>query len=370
MKNQTLTRKELYDLVWSCPIATLAIKYFISAEGLRKICIKMNIPIPMQGHWNKLLFNKPVEVKKLPKAYTGENKISLPLREVGDPAFGTYSPIAIREMEIKEREKGKLKVSGKLKDPHRLIIEAQESLTEKDRHRYDGGIIQTKSYQLDIRVTPEKVNRALRFMDTFIKLIESRGYRIKNERKYSYLMIDQDDFRFKFRELLEKVPDTSLNRWSDYDYVATGILTFNLVFINREYEWKDGKVPLEKQLAKIIALLELKYEEIEKDRERHRKSMEAMDKKERLEMEKIQRKEKELDDFISLLNISKRWQETEVLRKYINAVQTNTKKNHKNSDEMKNWFIWARKKADWYDPLLESSDEFLNEYDRNSLTYE
>jgi hypothetical protein len=41
-----LTRKELYDLVWSAPFTILAKKYSISDVGLRKICIRMIISFP------------------------------------------------------------------------------------------------------------------------------------------------------------------------------------------------------------------------------------------------------------------------------------------------------------------------------------
>lgn len=60
MNSETLTRKELYDLVWSKPFTTLAKKYLISDNGLRKICLKMDIPLPKSGHCSKTsLFSLP-----------------------------------------------------------------------------------------------------------------------------------------------------------------------------------------------------------------------------------------------------------------------------------------------------------------------
>ena len=43
MKEKVLTRKELYDLVWSKPLTTLSKEFAISDVGLRKICIKIQI---------------------------------------------------------------------------------------------------------------------------------------------------------------------------------------------------------------------------------------------------------------------------------------------------------------------------------------
>ena len=33
-----------------------------------------------------------------------------------------------------------------------------------------------------------------------------------------------------------------------------------------------------------------------------------------------------------------------------------------------NWLNWARKKADWYDPFVESNDELLSEANKEKLT--
>jgi hypothetical protein len=42
---------------------------------------------------------------------------------------------------------------------------------------------------------------------------------------------------------------------------------------------------------------------------------------------------------------------------------------HTNSEELKNWLNWARKKADWYDPFTEAEDQLLCDADRNSLAF-
>jgi len=67
MEQVTLTRKELYDLVWAEPLSRLAKRYKISDNGLRKICKRMNIPIPAMGHWQKIQYNKKVTIIKLPE---------------------------------------------------------------------------------------------------------------------------------------------------------------------------------------------------------------------------------------------------------------------------------------------------------------
>jgi hypothetical protein len=50
MEKTTFTRQELYELVWSEPLIRLSRKYNIYDNGLRKICIRMNIYLPNIGH--------------------------------------------------------------------------------------------------------------------------------------------------------------------------------------------------------------------------------------------------------------------------------------------------------------------------------
>jgi len=38
------------------------------------------------------------------------------------------------------------------------------------------------------------------------------------------------------------------------------------------------------------------------------------------------------------------------------------------SDELRNWLLWGRKKADWYDPLVAISDELMEDVDKDTLT--
>jgi hypothetical protein len=79
----TFTRPQLYDLVWARPLLTLSKQYNISDVGLRKICIRMGIPLPVAGHWSKIKAVKSPAIKPLPKDFKGEKEVILALREEG-----------------------------------------------------------------------------------------------------------------------------------------------------------------------------------------------------------------------------------------------------------------------------------------------
>ena len=48
------SRVELYELVWAKPMTHLAKELGLSDVGLRKICVKFGIPLPLRGHWARL----------------------------------------------------------------------------------------------------------------------------------------------------------------------------------------------------------------------------------------------------------------------------------------------------------------------------
>jgi hypothetical protein len=63
----TLTRNELYDLVWSKPMTKVAAEYGITGTALKKTCARHKIPTPERGYWAKLSHGKRVTQYPLPK---------------------------------------------------------------------------------------------------------------------------------------------------------------------------------------------------------------------------------------------------------------------------------------------------------------
>jgi hypothetical protein len=60
------TRQQLYELVWSGPITTLAKSLAISDVGLAKACRRGDIPLPPRGYWARLNAGKRVIRPPLP----------------------------------------------------------------------------------------------------------------------------------------------------------------------------------------------------------------------------------------------------------------------------------------------------------------
>ena len=91
--------------------------------------------------------------------------------------------------------------------------------------------------------------------------------------------------------------------------------------------------------------------------------------RERLAKELEERKQQDLINFKKLLIDSARWHKAENLRKYIHEVEVRAASNQPIPPETFKWLEWANRKADWYDPFIESSDELLADVDQNTLEF-
>lgn len=60
-----VTRKELYDLVWSRPMREVAIEFGISDVGLGKTCARYGIPKPERGYWARVQAGQKVQQQPL-----------------------------------------------------------------------------------------------------------------------------------------------------------------------------------------------------------------------------------------------------------------------------------------------------------------
>lgn len=65
------TRQQLYDLVWSGPMTTLAKTLAISGVGLAKACLRGDVPVPPRGYWARLAAGQRVARTPLPRRAPG-----------------------------------------------------------------------------------------------------------------------------------------------------------------------------------------------------------------------------------------------------------------------------------------------------------
>ncbi|MGH6780948.1 MAG: TetR/AcrR family transcriptional regulator, partial [Sphingomonadaceae bacterium] len=64
----SLSREELYELVWSKPLFAAAAEYGLTGNALAKICDRLLVPYPTRGHWQKVHAGKFQQMPPLPPA--------------------------------------------------------------------------------------------------------------------------------------------------------------------------------------------------------------------------------------------------------------------------------------------------------------
>lgn len=272
------------------------------------------------------------------------------------------------QKEIEEQLKYKLDVPEQLTNPDPLIRNSRDKLSGKLKYT-DKDYDQRRRESINITVSKEQQSRALRIMDTLVKALKSRNHTFKPAHFYSDTCIKEQIFEISLREKTTRTKAVQKNSWDSlYEYQPNGKLIIKIDKSYRCKEFIDGKVPLEKQLSLIIASLELLADKMIESHLSHLKWQEENKRKEEIRKEFEKRQDKDLEAFVQTLKKAKRWHKAENLRDYINEIESKALTSNNLTEETKDWLIWARKKADWYDPFIEAEDELLKDADKEYLT--
>lgn len=363
MKKITLIRQELYIMVWNEPLLSIVKKYQITYPELRKVLLNLDIPIPENGYWSKLKFGKKVEIKPLSGDYNGKNDIELIERVID---VETVSEAVMKPDNTNdEGNNNNYRVPEKLTNPDILILNTKEcfnaggSFYWRFGHRFP-----ERDDVLDIDATSTTFPRALRIMDTLIKILRKRGYEMGIKCGQTHVLIYGQEIEIKLREK-NRVVDEPKDPYSSRTLEPTGILSFMIE--PSHYHQKiinDGQDKLENKIKSIIekleALGELKREQHIKNEEWHRQYEEQK----RIEREQQEKKEKELSNFKSIFTQAYRLHQSNFMRDYISKVEETLIQKEQLTDNLKNWLVWARDKIDWYDPIVNKEDEIFNDEDK------
>lgn len=364
MKTTEFNRKELYDLIWSTSLSKLSTKYALSTEGIKKLCKEFEIPIPENGYWSKIKYNKQVHIEKLNNTFKGKDKITITIREEGNQVNLDHTPLTIRTKEIENDTKSPLIVPEKLSRPDRLIQNTKDIYNRRKKERYYWN---DKIDSVSISVQDAHFDRALRIMDTFIKLLRFRGHTFRRDRnnRGPLIVVKDVEFYFSLREAQKRIPSEKV--YESSTYLPTGILVLKIGESYHTKEWKDGSVKLENQLAKIVAKIELEADEELIWLEKSRLQAIEREKQEKIKQEFEAQREKEITKTKKLFSDAEKYNKATIYRNYIIATEEKAIKENNLTDELKDWIKWATEKADWFDPFTNRQDELLDNKDKEEL---
>lgn len=255
MDKITFTRSELYTLVWKFPLIQIAKHYEISSMGIKNACDKMQIPLPKNKHWTGPDYKRK-NIPELSLNYFGINEIGILKKtyEMQLRKTTKKTPLLDLIQSIKNEINAPLIVPEKLENPIQIVKATKDYYESKT---LDSDIQNNKIQILAIKVSSKNINRALLFMDTFIKLIEYRGYQFGKDLNGFDTVFFKNGIEIKIdlREALKRVTRNGLRETSEY--VFTDDFIFRISKGSEKKEWRDGRILLEKNLALIVAKLEL-----------------------------------------------------------------------------------------------------------------
>lgn len=268
---ETLIRIDLYTLVWTKPLKEISEDLELSIIILKKICKDYLIPLPKKGHWTKIAFGKEVERTQLEKVdYPNDQAIDV--QKYGTDYKNSFSyKLEKRIQEIEQESANFIQVPKRLTNPDPLIVRAKTYFSKQTGRKYKGfeDVISSRSEYLSISVRKQNVPRALRIMDTLIKLFRRRGHKIHLEHWSTILTIKGQKFEIKFREKCNRVKVRE-GTWNTTDLVPNNLLSLKYAKPYSSTEWADtNSQSLEEQVVKIVASFELMAEkEIQDQKER------------------------------------------------------------------------------------------------------
>ncbi len=367
-----ISREQLYTQVWTEPFTKLGPKHNVSPTDLRKLCQKFLIPIPVQGHWQRIAFGKKIEMPPL-KSYTcftlrlKKKKVLLKTKET-TPAITVKSKVSTPII------KYKINVKHSLMNPHPIIARTRDSL--KSQKTNDYGLLWAGGDCVDIRISPANYKHVLRVLDALFKWFEKHGYTIVSSNSYygTYIEIDGERVQIAVDEK-SKVTKTTLvdnGYWTHTEREYTPSNKVSLLIKsytwrgNLRRTWSAGKLyTLEEVLPMFIDGIfvfatKMKEERLQREKEAREQKEARRQKKYKVQCEELEQKM-----IARLENEVKNWHLSMQLKSYILAVEEKAKIQEGEilSPETIAWIEWANIHLDEIDPLRGSLPSYAKAED-------
>lgn len=323
-------REVLYEQVWAEPVREVAKRYGVSDVALAKACRRLSVPLPGRGYWAKRRAGMAPPRPPLP-ATAGPRRVPVS----GAPP-GTWA---------REAEKApvpQVRVPEGLRRPHELVVAARAALEEE--RSFSRLASCASSGCLDISVSREQRQRALRIMDALVKHLEASGGGVEVSRRrtagygsdertfVTEAIVGEERVGFALREKLRMhrqppSPRDAARGWPwdrpTVSYLPSGRLELSLTNARLEgmrRSWSDGKHQrLENVLGEFVVGLgpaASRQTEIHaEDARRHQAHLEA----ELRRAEDAERRRLEAERVARLIGEAAAWSRAAELRAYAEA---------------------------------------------------
>ena len=202
---RTVTRKELYDLVWSRPMRDVAMEFGISDVGLGKTCARYGIPKPPRGYWARLQAGQKVQQQPLSRPEEAETQ------SITIYSTSSRIPDAARQL-LADSKTQRETAAEDANDPptpaapfpvldrHKSIKLTALTLRNSKPGR-DGSVRATDEGMHGVIVSTAQIERAVFILDGLARRLDKEGLALAPGGKATRIAAGQDDLTFT---LLEK----------------------------------------------------------------------------------------------------------------------------------------------------------------------
>lgn len=369
-----LHRDKLYEMVWEKPMTVLAKEYGLSDVGLRKICKKMNIPLPPQGYHLRTHKGKKTP---LPHAAKHEQVYEVTGNRLPEEIEGSKSTKGMEEIDFEKNPANKIIVDESSVSAHKLVQVMRDHINKHQNQSADPNAwLHLGSF---ITVSKGTVERALMIADALLKALEVRGYKVcveKGHRLSHVIMLDEHisvciqepSKQILHKPTPEEVRESKKYSWRTYhkyDYIKSGQLTIKLTGATGQSTISDkiGK-PLEKQLNEVIIRMVRLAVRMSNDRLEREQRLRELEERQNRYNQLVRLHEQEKVKLEKLYSDSKAWHKSQQLRAYIEAVRLSEIRDGggiQSGSDLDEWIRWAHQQADRLDPLVESPQSILDE---------
>lgn len=255
---EVLTRKQLYEAVWTTPVVQLAKRYGLSDVGLAKVCGRHQVPRPGLGYWAKKQHGKDEPRPELPALDDPKLQVVVLTERPTSEASGEPERYAeddeVNGLIIAEREAPAVEVPASLRSPHPLVaaamaddaVRAAEVRQKKPDMGWVDVTLQPRGAIARANISASKAlkPRAYRAMNAVLRAAEERGYAVSGKpdqyERTTLIEVFAQKFDIRIyepsvqrphaltkeeRERKAKYASTFIDR---HDYVASGQLCLQL----------------------------------------------------------------------------------------------------------------------------------------------
>ncbi len=386
-------REMIYNEVWAEPVTTVAARYNLSDNGLRKHCRKYGIPLPPPGYWARVRAGQKVQKTALPQVYGGLKshirnyviKYRRDIEQLTNEQLINSEEFNLLREETKEFIRqmcSQVEVKGQMRNPHKYITEhKEETIYRKKRDKALKQASFSPSYYskvkseyrannpiLPLNVSDANSNRAYRIMDAIITTLDDMeaytALRQESGKDTGTFRVMYAYFRFEVNEQARKKKSKN-NQEESPDLVLSLFPKSWFGFSKNTYPemvYHDQSAePLEAQVGKIIHDIFVvanklqAMDELEKRKERRQE--EERERQRRLEKMRTG----ELHELKLLEQASFDWDKAQKIRSFADCMERKLAEldDLEKQEKFGKWLKWARDKADWLDPLIASNDKLL-----------